>query len=258
MTVDATVVHAGSVRPPGSGLAASEHSGILVPLTIYSRPASAANSRQADSTSAISCVGAVRQDAGSGRLPGCRTSINFSLMEPDVTIDDGVVNLGEATPRRLLVEWANSQDAWVRKLTAETILSRQAPTADLVDSVYAVFLSEKGLSDEELASVPKLEVEEVEAAKDENLELASLGNIQSVNALASDQELEFDQSLTILFGQNGSGKTGYARIIKRLSAVRSPEDILPNAHAVHLDPPPPPSADIKYRVGAEERTARWT
>ncbi|HET9871904.1 MAG TPA: AAA family ATPase [Propionibacteriaceae bacterium] len=174
-----------------------------------------------------------------------------------MTVGDGVVNLGEATPRRLLVDWANGQDAWVRKLTAETILSRQAPTTDLVDAVYAVFLSEKGLSNEELASVPKLEVQQTEATKDETLELASLSNIQSVNALASDQELQFDQSLTVLFGQNGSGKTGYARILKRLSAVRSPEDILPNAHAVHLDPPPPPSADLKYRVGAEERTARW-
>jgi recombinational DNA repair ATPase RecF len=181
-----------------------------------------------------------------------------SIMEPDMTVDKVVVNLGEATPRRLLVDWANSQDAWVRKLTAETILSRQPPTADLIDFVYAVFLAEKGLSDEELASVPKLEVQEVEATKDETLELATLANIQSVNALASDQELEFDQSLTILFGQNGSGKTGYARIIKRISAVRSPEDILPNAHAVHLDPPPPPSADITYRVGTEERTAHWS
>ena len=105
-----------------------------------------------------------------------------------MTVGDGVVNLGEATPRRLLVDWANGQDAWVRKLTAETILSRQAPTADLIDSVYAVFLSEKGLSEEELASAPKLKVEEVEATKDETLALASLGNIQSVNALASDQE----------------------------------------------------------------------
>lgn len=98
-----------------------------------------------------------------------------------MTIGDGVVNLGEATPRRLLVDWANGHDAWVRKLTAETILSRQAPTADLVDSVYAAFLSEKGLSDENLASVPKLEVEEVEGTKDETLELVSLGNIRSVN-----------------------------------------------------------------------------
>ncbi|NNG37295.1 ATP-binding protein [Nakamurella aerolata] len=162
--------------------------------------------------------------------------------------DELAVNLGEATPRRLLVDWANSQDAWVRQLAAETILSRQVPTADLLDSVYETFLAEKGLSAADIPSVPKLEVQEGEATADETLELTSLSSVQGVNALAGDQRLEFDPSLTILFGQNGSGKTGYSRIIKRISAVRSPEDILTNAHAVHLDPPPPPSADLTYRA----------
>lgn len=171
--------------------------------------------------------------------------------------DELAVNLGEATPRRLLVDWANSQDAWVRQLAAETILSRQVPTADLLDSVYETFLAEKGLSAADIPSVPKLEVQEGEATADETLELTSLSSVQGVNALAGDQRLEFDPSLTIMFGQNGSGKTGYSRIIKRISAVRSPEDILPNAHAVHLDPPPPPSADLTYRVGGEDRAARW-
>lgn len=172
--------------------------------------------------------------------------------------DEVVVNLGEATPRRLLVEWANGQDAWVRELTTETILSRQGPTDDLVDSVYETFLAEKGLhTNSETPSIPKLEVEEVQATEDETLELLTLSNVENVNALACDQELQFDPSLTILFGQNGSGKTGYARIIKRLSAVRSPEDILPNAHAVRLDPSERPSACIAFKIGAEERTTHW-
>lgn len=172
--------------------------------------------------------------------------------------DEVVVNLGEATPRRLLVEWANGQDAWVRELTAETILSRQPPTDNLLDSAYETFLAEKGLlSNGERPTVPLLEVEEVQATEDETLELVSLSRVQNVNALAADQDLQFDPSLTILFGQNGSGKTGYARVIKRISAVRSPEEILPNAHIARLDPAEPPSADIAYRVGAEERTARW-
>lgn len=34
--------------------------------------------------------------------------------------DEVVVNLGVATPRRLLVDWANGQDSWVRQLAAET------------------------------------------------------------------------------------------------------------------------------------------
>ncbi|MFT3862349.1 AAA family ATPase [Micropruina sp.] len=168
------------------------------------------------------------------------------------------VNLGDTTPRRLLVDWANSQDAWVRQLTAETILSRQTPGEDFLDVVYETFLVEKGLAEGDSPDIPKLEVSSVDTSEEEVLELAELSNVQGVNALASDQKLTFDPSLTVLFGQNGSGKTGYARIIKRISAVRAAEDILPNAHATYIDPPPAPSAQITYRLAGQDRAAQWS
>jgi len=167
------------------------------------------------------------------------------------------VNLGEATPRRLLVNWANGQDAWVRVLTAETILSRKELSDDALSKIYSVFLAEKGLSDLPMPEVPKLELEIVEATDEDSLELAEIREVKGVNALAADQVLAFDSDLTILFGQNGSGKTGYSRILKRISAVRTPEDILPNAHASDGATPPPPSACIEYRQSGEEKTAIW-
>lgn len=170
--------------------------------------------------------------------------------------DEVPVNLGDATPRRLLVDWANGQDAWVRQLTAETILSRQAPTESLLGAVYATFLGEKGLGDTS-PDIPKLELAAVESAEEETLELVSLAGIEGVNALAADQQLDFDPELTVLFGQNGSGKTGYARILKRISAVRTAEDILPNAHIIHLDSPPSPSAQITYRLSGADSSVQW-
>jgi hypothetical protein len=167
------------------------------------------------------------------------------------------VNLGDATPRRLLVDWANGQDAWVRQITAETILSRQAPSNALLDAAYATFLAEKGLGDDEAPEVPKLELVAADAAEEETLELVSLANIEGVNALAAGQELAFDPELTVLFGQNGSGKTGYARILKRISAVRTAEDILPNAHTAYFDSPPSPSATIQYRLSGTDSSVMW-
>lgn len=194
----------------------------------------------------------------SGKMQSWRLGRRHPLTRQEASVSDEVaVNLGEATPRRLLIEWANGQDAWTRELTAETILSRQAPSADLLDRVYETFLAEKGLSDGTQPAVANLEIEAVETSQDDTLELASLSNVQGVNALASNQKLVFDPSLTILFGQNGSGKTGYARILKRISAVRSPEDILPNAHLTYLDTPPPPSAAITFRIGTDEHTTQW-
>ncbi|SHX04505.1 recombination protein F [Mycobacteroides abscessus subsp. abscessus] len=174
-----------------------------------------------------------------------------------MTAQEVSVNLGNATPRRLLVDWANDQEAWVRQITAETILSRKAPSDTLLDAAYATFLAEKGLGDGEAPEVPKLEFVDVNAAEEETLELVSLANIEGVNALAADQKLDFDQGLTVLFGQNGSGKTGYARILKRISAVRTVEDILPNANTVYADSPPSPSAIIEFRLSGRDSSVMW-
>ena len=167
------------------------------------------------------------------------------------------VNLRDATPRRLLVDWANEQDAWVRQITAETILSRQAPSNALLDAAYTTFLAEKGLGNNKAPEIPQLELIAADAAEEETLELVSLANIEGVNALAVDQELGFDPELTVLFGQNGSGKTGYARILKRISAVRTAEDILPNAHTAYLDSPPSPRATIQYRLSGMDSSVVW-
>lgn len=175
-------------------------------------------------------------------------------MEPLLT-DTVAVNLGDATPRRLLVDWANNQDAWVRQLVAETILSRQEPSQDILGKVYATFLAEKGLSGQPQPNVPALELDAVEPSQDDALELFSLHDVEHVNALAPDQHLQFDADLTILFGQNGSGKTGYARILKRVSAVRTPEDILPNAHVAATVAVP--SARIEYRLSGLAHSVHW-
>lgn len=173
-----------------------------------------------------------------------------------MAVEEVSVNLGDATPRRLLVDWANGQDAWVRQIAAETIRFRQAPSDALLDAAYATFLAEKGLSDGEAPEVPNLELVAADAADEETLELVSLANIEGVNALASDQHLCFDPGLTVLFGQNGSGKTGYARVLKRISAVRTAEDILPNAHNADFDSPQP-SATIQYRLSGTDSSVVW-
>lgn len=177
-------------------------------------------------------------------------------LSTESSADEIAVNLGDATPRRLLVDWANNQDAWVRQLVAESILSRQEPGEDSLEKVYVTFLAEKGLYGQSLPAVPTLELDAVEPSQDDTLELSRLYEVEHVNALAPEQTLEFDADLTVLFGQNGSGKTGYARILKRISAVRTPEDILPNAHAPAAIATTP-SARIEYRLSGQAHAVHW-
>ncbi|MBX8846759.1 hypothetical protein SAMN05428950_11138 [Sphingomonas sp. OV641] len=53
--------------------------------------------------------------------------------------------------------------------------------------------------------------------------LRRVHNVNHVNALASDQRLAFQPNgLTIIYGDNGSGKSGYSRILKKACRARTP------------------------------------
>ena len=121
--------------------------------------------------------------------------------------------------------------------------------------LFEIFLTEKRLSGEDEVDVPLLELDDREETAEEALVLRGLREIQGVNALAAGCSVDFDDGLTILFGQNGSGKTGYARVIKRIAAVRTAGPILPNAH--EIEPHPKPSATISFQLGENKREVAW-
>jgi DNA repair ATPase RecN len=149
-------------------------------------------------------------------------------------------------PRQLLVDWANKQDSWIRRLVGQ-VLASQAPLGnDESAELYKQFLSEKGLNGAKPAVEPKLEYAAGSATAAEQLRLERLSDVAGVNALTGGATIEFCSGLTILYGENGTGKTGYARILKRLAAIRHIEDILPN---INVSKAASPEAKISYRFG---------
>ncbi|NCB85532.1 MAG: hypothetical protein EOM44_13740 [Bacteroidia bacterium] len=64
----------------------------------------------------------------------------------------------------------------------------------------------------------------------DDLLLTSLQKLKGVNALVDNQKIDFCPQVTIIYGVNGSGKTGYTRLLKKAFYSRSTEDILPNIH----------------------------
>ena len=89
--------------------------------------------------------------------------------------------------------------------------------------------------------------------------LQALHSIKQVNALADGEQLTFDKiGVTIIYGDNGSGKSGYARILKKVCRARSPkaDPILPNIYANASSAPP--SATVEFSIGGQHRAATWT
>ena len=79
------------------------------------------------------------------------------------------------------------------------------------------------------------------------VQIARIVHLQGANDLAPGTGLEFSLGgLTIIAGKNGSGKSGYTRILKQVAATRASEQVLPNA----FSPDVAPKAVVSYQVGA--------
>ena len=88
----------------------------------------------------------------------------------------------------------------------------------------------------------------------QTLSLKELSHVEGVNALASGQRLVFHEKLTIFFGENGSGKSGYARVLKRIAGARGAEELIPN---VFVSSSAPPRAEVVYALDQQEKTLTW-
>ncbi|MHC2185982.1 energy-coupling factor transporter ATP-binding protein EcfA2 [Rathayibacter agropyri] len=85
--------------------------------------------------------------------------------------------------------------------------------------------------------------------------LSRVSGVAGVNALLADQMLAFGASgLTIIFGNNGSGKSGYARLVREAVTARVKSDGL--LGDVFSERNIPQTATLDYRVGAS--TAKWS
>ncbi|WP_368644023.1 AAA family ATPase [Castellaniella ginsengisoli] len=88
--------------------------------------------------------------------------------------------------------------------------------------------------------------------------LRQVHGVQHVNALAPGQRLTLRRDgLTIIYGDNGSGKSGYARILKKVCRARMSgraEEIFPDIYDAE---PGTPSATIEYAISGQNCTCAW-
>lgn len=166
----------------------------------------------------------------------------------------GQENPSPPDPRETLAEWANEQDEWVRLIVRQVLGSGRALSADDIDVAYALFRQEKGLDQRSLPAEPDLAVEAVEEDAELPLVITKLSGVTGVNAIVTGSVIEPHAGMTILFGENGTGKTGYARIFKALAGSRTADAILGD---ITTDEDVALSAKVEYLVGAEAKEFAW-
>ena len=155
-----------------------------------------------------------------------------------------------------MVDWANEQDHWVRALAGAVLESRSALNANVTDELYEVLLNEKNLVEGQPITVAPLECDLEAGEAEQSLRLIRLSEVANVNALAADQKITFNPRMTVLYGENGTGKTGYVRVLKQLASVRTAESILPDISQAGEGGAP--SGSLSYELGDEAKSFVWS
>lgn len=133
---------------------------------------------------------------------------------------------GEIMPEQSLRDWLSERPVWLQE-TSRRLFTGQTFTSDeLADLCLQEILGK--------ASNPGFVLPKglfgVGSVK--SLRLASIQDIQGINALSPKKALNFGNSnLSVVYGLNGSGKSGYVRILKHACGARHPGVLHPNVFA---------------------------
>ncbi len=154
-----------------------------------------------------------------------------------------------------IVAWSQDRPAWQRDALRRLLQNSDFSDQDVV-ALTSVCKSSQGLADQP-EIVPLAEEHIPQSASGTTaVSLASIFHHRGVNALAEDQTLNFGPRLTLVYGDNAAGKTGYTRILKIACRARGPENILGNVVSEQM--PISPVVSIKYRVDGESEALEWT
>jgi recombinational DNA repair ATPase RecF len=172
-----------------------------------------------------------------------------------MAIGDGVTGIEPGWGVRRLVDWVKEQDHWVRSLVAGALDNQGVLPRETLDSAYSTLLVEKELTEGNLPAETPIDLGTGERAEGQALRLDRLTGVEGVNALTGGQEITFNKRLTVLFGENAAGKSGYVRILKCLASVRSKEKVLPDVRKGAGATPP--KTRIRYTLGEEPTEFEW-
>lgn len=148
-------------------------------------------------------------------------------------------------------EWLQAQPDWLQE-AAERLLRQGNLGADDLNDLCVLIKTPEGRKKtdhrrfDELLATP---------AKQSDLRLSSIGEISGIENLVATQPLTFGEgNLVVIYGHNGSGKSGYTRILKKASGKPRANQLKPNVFAA---PPSSQKCQITYVLAAQKNVLEW-
>lgn len=165
-----------------------------------------------------------------------------------------------ATALEKIIGWAGTLRDWqsdaVRRLLT-------ASTLDETDKreIVAMLKARHGLEDPQNPAPKPLplkagDISGAQVASGRAI-LKEIAQIRNVNALTDGTSLQFGhQGLTVIYGENGTGKSGFARVLKRACKARDEKEVIhPNINAT--GPTGPASAVFHIQIDGVDQQIPW-
>ncbi len=157
-----------------------------------------------------------------------------------------------------LSQWAKTLPYWEQAALDKIIAKGGSALTDADYEEFVQYFLEDVNAKTPIKTRPVIQFSQYdgEQVNGEPLLLLEITNLQNVNALATGQTLSFGDGLTVIFGANGSGKSGYARLLGCASFSRGDREVLPDV-SHPFDPAILPSADIYVADGEGHKTIHY-
>ena len=150
--------------------------------------------------------------------------------------------------------WLNSRNRWLQTAARQLIDNKRLPNEDdLAELVRLCKLEATKQSDPGFLKVTPGAFSA--GAVRRVVRVEEISQVFGVNAIKSGATLPFGAgNLTVIYGQNGSGKSGFARLLKQLCGSRSRDEIRPNAFS---DEEATCSAQCRITIDGNPRDINW-
>ncbi|NPU09857.1 AAA family ATPase [Bradyrhizobium sp. 83002] len=158
-----------------------------------------------------------------------------------------------------LFAWFQGRPAWQQALASALVASTELSTADF-EKFSTALKQDYGLAEgspPEWPTITKAQLKSDAASAPVTI-LGSIGPLKHIDRLAADQPpLRFAKAgITLIYGANGSGKSGYCRIAKRL--CRCLHDVALRGNVYAPESGAPREIQLTFGVqGQEKKSVTW-
>ena len=188
---------------------------------------------------------------------------NLSI-DSETKLAEAAVKFDAPPPSTLLkniLDWTHKLPNWLSDAARRLFENESALSSKDYQELYVLMKTEAGILDQnELVPVP-LSKDHLPAAitPDTTVILKSMGGLNNVNKISANQTLKFiPNGMTIIYGGNGSGKSGYARVLKKACRARDQlEPIHPDA-SDETAAQKVPTGQFEIELQGNSQTINWS